>query len=99
MVKGFGGKYGTVSKFKLEAIPDTTLRKALEVVHLSDQLISIQKNYLAKHQSTTQVVHCAQRTLYCILHNAYTYSLNLCTNADLVAAAIVMNADRPGKKQ
>ena len=56
MVKGFGGKYGTVSKFKLEAIPDTTLRKALEVVHLSDQLISIQNNYLAKHQSTTQVL-------------------------------------------
>jgi hypothetical protein len=54
MIKGFSGKYGSYSKFVMETISDKDVIKAEELVHLSDQVLDIQRAYTEQHQTSLQ---------------------------------------------
>lgn len=51
MVKGFSGTYGS-SRFVLESVPVETVKRARELVMLSNEIIRIQTDYHDQHQST-----------------------------------------------
>lgn len=54
MIKGFPGKYGTYSKFLFEKVSDTDNAEAQKLVHLSNQIISIQTEYAESNQKSLQ---------------------------------------------
>lgn len=54
MVKGYSGTYGSFNHFILEPISEKGVQLAEEMVHLSNQILDIQKKYTEAHQSSLQ---------------------------------------------
>lgn len=46
MVKGYAGKYSSFSKFKFRAVSDINAQRAQALVHLSNQISSIENKYI-----------------------------------------------------